>query len=355
MIEDKHSEFAKHINELQEVLESPYSSEINKGLLEEGEDIEHLNKEIANINPDYMTFLPSYFWYWYFCIGWVYFSTFWLGNYFLQDIGEVVFINGNFDLFDIILTFFWLLVFGTPLFLLFYQFIRKHPYRIQYYFLKKEQKLVYYYRPSLQFLKPFELKVVDYKDIIPEIHTIKQNTAYTPLNLYIADPNTGEITHHIKPHDVSVDPRVHWAFIRTYMEGDAADLPINPELCEAYPADTSKSLFACSDIVFRKYGILNTHHSGAGGIVMLIISSIYALGYLLQGNNYQCTKQAILHPDVKKLLTWDGKDNPYPIQPITPEAEKAFQGKNWQVNLRWVVAIAINVSLFAWAVVAYNG
>lgn len=45
MIEDKHSEFAKHINELQEVLESPYSSEINKGLLEEGEDIEHLNRD----------------------------------------------------------------------------------------------------------------------------------------------------------------------------------------------------------------------------------------------------------------------------------------------------------------------
>lgn len=185
-------------------------------------------------------------------------------------------------------------------------------------------------------------------DRVGAVHTIKHNTAYTPLNLYIADTNTGEITHHIKPHDVSVDPRVHWAFIRTYMEGDAADLPINPEFCEAYPADTSKSLFACSDIVFRKYGILNTHHSGAGGIVMLIISSIYALGYLLQGNNYQCAEQAILHPDVKKLLTWDGKDNPYPIQPITPEAEKAFQGKNWQVNIRWVVAIAINVSLFAW-------
>ena len=56
MIEDKHNEFAKHINELQEVLESPYSSEIDKGLLEEGEDIEHLNKEIANINRDHPIF-----------------------------------------------------------------------------------------------------------------------------------------------------------------------------------------------------------------------------------------------------------------------------------------------------------
>lgn len=305
MIEDKHSNFAKHINELQEVLESPYSSEINKTLLDSDEDIEHLNKEIANINPDYMTFFPSYFWYWYwyFGIGWVYFSSI---MFFSIFIGEVFYsepMEGLLQIFNIASMIFIFIVFCTPLILLIYQLIRKHPYRTQYYFLKKEQKVAYYFRPSLQFFKPFELKIVDYKDLIPEIHTIKKNTAYTPLNLYVADPSTGDITHHIKPHDVSVDPRVHWAFIRTYMESDAKDLPIDPQFCEAYPADTSKSLFACSDIVFRKYGILNTQHSSAGGIVMLIISSIYALGYLLQGNNYQCTKQAILHPDISKLLT----------------------------------------------------
>lgn len=354
MIEDKHSQFAKHINELQEVLESPYSSKIDKTLLKDSEDIEHLNKEIANVNPDYLTFFPSYFWYYYFGIGWVYFSAFWLGNYFLQDIGEVVFVNGKFGLFDIVLTFFWILVFGAPLLFLIYQLIRKHPYRIQYYFLRKEQKVAYYYRPSLQFFKPFELKIVDYKDLIPEIHTIKNNTAYTPLNLYIADPKTGNITHHIKPHDVSVDPRVQWAFIRTYMENEADDLPINPEFCEAYPADTSKSLFACADIIYRKNGILPSDHSGGGQIMVFIIGSIIALGNLFQANHYQCTKRAILHPDVQKLLTWDGQSNPYSIQPITDEAKLAFEGRNWEVNVRWVCIILINVGLFVWAVVAYN-
>lgn len=354
MIEDKHSNFAKHINELQEVLESPYSSEIDKTLLDSDEDVEHLNKEIANINPDYMTFFPSYFWYWYFGIGWIYFSSIMFFSIFIGEIFYSEPMKGLLQIFNIASMIFIFIVFCTPLILLIYQLIRKHPYRTQYYFLKKEQKVAYYFRPSLQFFKPFELKIVDYKDLIPEIYTIKNNTAYTPLNLYVADPSTGDITHHIKPHDVSVDPRVHWAFIRTYMESDAKDLPIDPQFCEAYPADTSKSLFACSDIVFRKYGILNTQHSGAGGIVMLIISSIYALGYLLQGNNYQCTKQAILHPDISKLLTWDGKDNPYPIQPITEEAKKAFEGKNWQVNTRWIVVILINISLFSWVVMAYN-
>ncbi|MBE0444813.1 hypothetical protein [Psychrobacter sp. FME5] len=86
MIEDKHSNFAKHINELQEVLESPYSSEINKTLLDSDEDVEHLNKEITNINPDYMSFFPSYFWYWYFGIGWIYFSSVMFFSIFIGDI-----------------------------------------------------------------------------------------------------------------------------------------------------------------------------------------------------------------------------------------------------------------------------
>ena len=350
------NDFSIHISELNNPLAHPYSQPIDKTLLNDNEiDIDCFNREIHNINPDYLTFFPAYFWYFYFAIGWVYFSSFMFSVTFIF----LFILNNDFVLSGltvsfIILGIFMFIVFCTPLVLILYQFIRKKSFRTQYYFLKKEQKVAYYFRPSLQFFKPFELKIVDYKNLIPEIHTIKNNTAYTPLNLYVADPSTGDITHHIKPHDVSVDPRVHWAFIRTYMESDAKDLPIDPQFCEAYPVDTSKSLFACSDIVFRKYGILNTQHSGAGGIVILIISSLYTLGYLLQGNNYQCTKQAILHPDISKLLTWDGKDNPYSIQPITPEAKKAFEGKNWQVNIRWIVVIIINISLFSWAVVAYN-
>ncbi|MGM8908692.1 hypothetical protein ACS8FB_01040 [Psychrobacter sp. 1U1] len=147
---------------------------------------------------------------------------------------------------------------------------------------------------------------------------------------------------------------MQWAFIRTYMESPSEALPIDHEECRAYPTDTSGSLFACSDILYRKHGVLSNEHDGAGSTVMLLMSSLYVLGHLFQGSHYQCVKRAILHPDVQKLLTWDGQNNPYPIQPITPEAQRAFEGKNWQVNIRWIVAIVINISLFAWAVVAYN-
>ncbi|WP_201512075.1 hypothetical protein [Psychrobacter alimentarius] len=348
-------DFAKHISELNDPLERPYSKGIDTSLLQSIDDINHLNKEVQNINPDYMTFLPSYFWYFYFVAGWTYFASYMFSVVFtLLFIRNLDFILSGFTVGFVLLGILMFTVFCTPLILLLYQFIKKNPFRTQYYFLKKEQKIAYYYRPLMKFRQPYELKIVDYKDIHPDLHLDRYNQAYTPLNLYVADPVTGDITHHLKLEDYRVNPRVQWAFIRTYMESPAEDLPIDHKICQAYPMDTSQSLFACSDIIFRKNGLLNNTHSGRDTAIVLTISALYALGYLFQGNHYQCVKRAILHPDVKKLLTWDGKDNPYPIQPITTEAQRAFQGKNWQVNTRWTVAILINISLFSWAMVAYN-
>ena len=345
-------DFAKHISELNDPLERPYSEEIDKNLLSHVEDIQHLNKEIHDVNPDYLTFLSPYFWVFYFAIGWIYFSVFFFIISLIADINY--FYLNDWSIVNVFVTLFIFVPSCTPLVLLLYQLIRKRFIRTQYYFLKKEQKIAYYYRPLMKFRQPYELKIVDYKDIHPDLHLDRYNQAYTPLNLYVADPVTGDITHHLKLEDYRVDPRVQWAFIRTYMESPAENLPIDHKICQAYPVDTRQSLFACSDIVFRKNGLLNNTHSGRDTAIVLTISSLYALGYLFQGNHYQCAKRAILHPDVKKLLTWDGNDNPYQIQPITPEAEKAFQGKSWQVSFRWTVAILINISLFAWVVVAYN-
>ena len=348
-------DFAKHISELHNPIDRPYTASIDKSLLKNTEDVKHLNKEIQNINPDYLTFLPAYFWMFYFAIGWVYFFSYMFSVIFiLLFIVNLDFVLSGFTVWFVLVGILMFIVFCTPLILLLYQFIAKKPFRTQYYFLKKEQKIAYYYRPLMKFRQPYELKVVDYKDVRPDLHLDKYNQAYTPLNLYVADPETGDITHHLKLEDYRVNPRVQWAFIRTYMERPADELPIDNEICQAYPADTSKSLFACADIIYRKNGILPSDHSGGGQIMVFIIGSIIALGNLFQANHYQCTKRAILHPEVQKLLTWDGQDNPYPIQPITDEAKLAFDGRNWEVNVRWIVAIIINISLFSWAVVAYN-
>ncbi|MGP9690915.1 DUF6708 domain-containing protein [Psychrobacter sp. AOP30-A2-5] len=348
-------DFAKHISELHNPIDRPYTASIDKSLLKNTEDVKHLNKEIQNINPDYLTFLPAYFWMFYFAIGWVYFFSYMFSVIFiLLFIVNLDFVLSGFTVWFVLVGILMFIIFCTPLILILYQFIAKKPFRTQYYFLKKEQKITYYYRPLMKFRQPYELKVVDYKDVRPDLHLDKYNQAYTPLNLYVADPETGDITHHLKLEDYRVNPRVQWAFIRTYMERPADELPIDSELCQAYPADTSKSLFACADIIYRKNGILPSDHSGGGQIMVFIIGSIIALGNLFQANHYQCTKRAILHPEVQKLLTWDGQDNPYPIQPITDEAKLAFDGRNWEVNIRWIVAIIINISFFSWAVVAYN-
>ena len=346
-------DFAKHISELNEPLERPYTQPIGNTLLNDHKsDIGYLNREIHNINPDYLTFFPAYFWYFYFAIGWVYFSVFFFVISLIADISY--FYLDDWSILNVFITLFMFIPSCTPLILLLYQFIIKKPFRTQYYFLKQQQKIAYYYRPLWKIRQPYELKIVDYKDIHPDLHQDRGNRAYTPLNLYVADAETGDITHHLKLEDYNVNPRVQWAFIRTYMESPSEALPIDSKLCQAYPTDTSKSLFACSDIIYRREGSINTKHSGETVMGMLAIGSVYALGNLFHGSHYQCVKRAILHPDVKKLLTWDGKDNPYPIQPITTEAQRAFQGKNWQVNFRWIVAILINISLFSWAVVAYN-
>ena len=347
-------DFAKHISELHNPIERPYSKEIDNKLFNNIKDVEHLNKEIINVNPDYLAFLPAYFWVFYFAIGWVYFSSFMFLIISIDEIFRLKTSNIPLLVLDIFILLLMFIVFCAPLVLLLYQFIIKKPFRTQYYFLKQQQKIAYYYRPLWKIRQPYELKIVDYKDVHPDLHQDKGNRAYTPLNLYVADSETGDITHHLKLEDYNVNPRVQWAFIRTYMESPSEELPIDSKLCQAYPTDTSGSLFACSDIIYRREGSINTKHTGETVIAMLAIGSVYALGNLFHGSNYQCVKRAILHPDVQKLLTWDGQDSPYPIQPITPEAQKAFEGKNWQVNLRWIIAIAINVGLFAWAVAAYN-
>ena len=52
-------DFATHISELHSPLERPYSKDIDIKLFNSIESVEHLNKEIANVNPDYLTFLPA--------------------------------------------------------------------------------------------------------------------------------------------------------------------------------------------------------------------------------------------------------------------------------------------------------
>ncbi len=140
-------DFSKHISELHNPIDRPYTISIDKSLLESTEDIEHLNKEVHDVNPDYLTFLPAYFWVFYFVIGWVYVSALFLLNFIYDDITYVYVRPEGWGLINIVGTILYLFAAGIPILLLLYQLIRKHFIRTQYYFLKKQQKIAYYYRP----------------------------------------------------------------------------------------------------------------------------------------------------------------------------------------------------------------
>lgn len=83
-------DFAKHVSELHNPIERPYSKEIDNKLFNNIKDVEHLNKEIANVNPDYLTFLPAYFWVFYFVVGFIFLlscsSLFLLMDYYLYKV-----------------------------------------------------------------------------------------------------------------------------------------------------------------------------------------------------------------------------------------------------------------------------
>lgn len=54
--------------------------------------------------------------------------------------------------------------------------------------------------------------------------------------------------HSISFEEMRLNPYDQWAFIRTYMERPAEDLPLNTQYAQAYPTDMSQSLVACADI-----------------------------------------------------------------------------------------------------------
>ena len=87
-------------------------------------------------------------------------------------------------------------------------------------------------------------------------------------------------------------------------------------------------------------------YAGETVIAMLAIGSLYALVNLFHGSHYQCTKRAILHPEVQRRLMWDGKNNPYNVLPVTAARQAAFDNKNTKVKLKWYSGIAVNATWF---------
>lgn len=327
------------------IISRPYEGEIGN-FQEKKASIDRLSTLIHEVNPDYLLFHPV--------INsiqnvWLLASycSAWLGGQFLfliyamfnSVIKEGVLI---YYLYAIICLIFILVSFITAPFLTLKQLKIKQSRYHKILLLKQTQQLAYYEHRRKQ--API-FHLINYKDITASVRR-NEGLVYEVLNLHVIDDSTREPSLSINFEDMQLNPYDQWAFIRTYMERPADELPLNPEFAQACPTDMSQSLFACSDIAqaSKEYYHKNPNHEFRLGDWARCCTVSYL--DLAEGNIYQSSANPALHPEVQRRLMWDGQNNPYNILPVTAERQAAFAKQNQAVKLKWYSGMAINATWF---------
>ena len=327
------------------IISRPYEGEIGN-FQEKKASIDRLSTLIHEVNPDYLLFHPV--------INsiqnvWLLASycSAWLGGQFLfliyamfnSVIKEGVLI---YYLYAIICLIFILVSFITAPFLTLKQLKIKQSRYHKILLLKQTQQLAYYEHRRKQ--DPI-FHLINYKDITASVRR-NEGLVYEVLNLHVIDKSTREPSLSINFEDMQLNPYDQWAFIRTYMERPADELPLNPEFAQACPTDMSQSLFACSDIAqaSKEYYHKNPNHEFRLGDWARCCTVSYL--DLAEGNIYQSSANPALHPEVQRRLMWDGQNNPYNILPVTAERQAAFANQNQAVKLKWYSGMAINATWF---------
>ncbi|MBH0065271.1 hypothetical protein [Psychrobacter sp. SZ93C1] len=329
-----------------EIIESPYQGEI-ASFKEKEYSIDRLSALIHEVNPDYLLFHPS--------INSIQslvllasYGAAWLFGQNLFFLLAVIFdflFTGKFEaivllLIIMLIIFLILLGFAPVLTLKQLKTKKSHYYKIL--LLKKTQQVGYYEHSRKQ--EPI-FHLIDYKDIIASVRG-NEGTNLESLNLHIIDKTTDELIHSIKFDDHRLNPYDHWAFIRTYMERPADELPLDPRYAHACPTDISTSLLACADIAQDKKGKGLTGLRHEVTIMGWLRACTVSFLDLAEGNIYQSSANPALHPEVQRRLMWDGKNNPYNVLPVTAERQAAFNNKNAKVKLKWYSGIAVNTTWF---------
>ncbi len=208
--------------------------------------------------------------------------------------------------------------------------------------LKNTQQIAYYEHNRKQ--DPI-FHLINYKDITASIRR-NEGLVYEVLNLHVIDKTTRELSLSINCEDMQLNPYDQWAFIRTYMERPADELPLDPRYAHACPTDISTSLLACADIAQEKKnkGLTGLRHEVTfmGWLRACTVSYLD----LAEGNIYQSSANPALHPEVQRRLMWDGEHNPYNILPVTAERQAAFANQNQTVKRKWYSGIAVNATWF---------
>ncbi|WP_227429316.1 DUF6708 domain-containing protein [Psychrobacter sp. I-STPA6b] len=314
---------------------------------EKEHSINRLSALTHEINPDYLLFHPSITSFQLVCFLASYCSAWLFGQnlfIFLVIFYKITFNEGIDYLYFLALLVWFILVIllGFAPYKTLKQLKVKHSRYYKILLLKSTQQIAYYEHKRKQ--API-FHIINYKDIIASVRG-SEGTQLQSLNLHIIDKTTNELIHSIMFNDDKLNPYDQWAFIRTYMERPANELPLNPEYTQACPTDMSQSLFACADIAQISKGLGYTTATHAVHLTGWLRTCLVGYLDLAEGNIYQSSKNPALHPDIKNKLQWNGENNPYNIIPVTPERQLAFANQNQSVKNRWYTGIAINLIWF---------
>lgn len=328
------------------IISRPYEGKISS-FKEKNDSIDRLSNLIHEVNPDYLLFHPvinsiqnvwllaSYGSLWLF--GQFFFLIYAMFNAIIKEGVPIYYFYATICLIFIFITFF------TAPFLTLKQLVIKKSRYNKVLLLKKTQQIAYYEHNRKQ--EPI-FHLINYKDITASVRR-NEGLIFEVLNLHVIDESTGELIHSISFEDMRLNPYDQWAFIRTYMERPAEELPLNTEYAQACPTDMSQSLFACADIAQTSkefYDKNPTHEFRLADWIIRCCTISYL--DLAEGNIYQSSANPALHPEVQRWLMWDRQNNPYNILPVTAERQAAFANQNQAVKLKWYSGIAVNATWF---------
>ncbi|HCI75240.1 MULTISPECIES: hypothetical protein [unclassified Psychrobacter] len=327
------------------ILSRPYEGEIGN-FQEKKASIDRISTLIHEVNPDYLLFHPiinsiqnlvllaSYASLW--LLGQFFFLIYAMFNSVIKE-GVLIYY-----LYAIICLIFILISFFTAPFLTLKQLKTKKSRYHKILLLKNTQQIAYYEHNRKQ--API-FHLINYKYITASVRR-NEGLVYEVLNLHVIDESTREPSLSINFEDMQLNPYDQWAFIRTYMERPAEELPLDPRYAHACPTDISTLLFACADIAQEKKnkGLTGLRHEVTfmGWLRACTVSYLD----LAEGNIYQSSANPALHPEVQRRLMWDGQNNPYNILPVTAERQAAFANQNQAVKRKWYSGMAINATWF---------
>lgn len=328
------------------IISRPYEGGI-PNFKEKNASIKRLSKLAHEVNPDYLLFHPSInsiqnVWFLASCCG------AWLGGqnifFLLAVIYDYIFLS-PFDIVGlslIIMLIILILILSFGAFSTLKQLRIKQSRYHKILLLKDTQQIAYYEHKRKQ--DPI-FHLINYRDITASVRR-NEGLVYEVLNLHVIDKETGELSLSINLEDMQLNPYDQWTFIRTYMERPADELPLDPRYAHACPTDLSTSLLACADIAQEKKNkdLTGLRHEVTfmGWLRACTVSYLD----LAEGNIYQSSANPALHPELQRLLIWDGHNNPYNILPVTAERQAAFANENQAVKRKWYSGIVINATWF---------